>query len=72
MKGQFLGRGKLLAMGFRQIGKRTFCLTKKRWDAKSHREVVEEVGRVTLDSKGYVTRSSGFRQKDGSLMLRQR
>jgi len=66
MQKRYLGREKLLALGFRQIGKQTYCLTSKRWMVKSHGFVEVEVSRVTLDSRGYVTCCSGVP------MLRQR
>jgi len=64
MQKRYLGREKLLALGFRQIGKQTFSLVRERWEG--HRFVEVEASRVTLDSRGYVTCCSGVP------MLRQR
>jgi hypothetical protein len=59
---RYLGREKLVALGFQQIGKLTFSLQRGC-----------EEGRITLDRRGYVRKSSGFPvDAEGIPMLRQR
>lgn len=71
--GSYLGEGKAAALGFESVGRREFAMFSQVFDAELRRKVRKELGRITLDRKGYIVKSRGFygfpKDADGNPML---
>ncbi len=70
MRRQYLSESKLSALGFKKR-KNWFVLEREHWNKLSRRLECNEVGRVMLDSKGFVVDSRGFEKMDGKLVFAQ-
>lgn len=68
---QYISKGRLEALGFEREGN-WFFLKKKVWNQLKRKLELVEIGRVKLDTKGYVLDSRGFEKlSDGKLVFIQ-